>query len=407
MKEPASLTAHNAPKLNGKPADRSDAPFVTFYMEHGISPVSQDISDLGRHFARRAALYRKLGLAPALLRGRSVIEFGPGSGHNSLFTLACEPARYVFVDANTRALEHCAEFVGPYMNGPTAIEAIESFFEDIEPEPVFDVVLAEGCLPFQRRPCDMLTHLARWTAPGGLFVITTASATSYFSETLRRLLRDRLVSPDAPPADQLDILRPVIGPHLDQLTARSRPLDDWILDNIVQPLGDRAFLGSDAAMNALSEDFDFYGACPDFVTDLRWYKAIAEPDDEFLRSAIDQYHSNALNFLDYRLALPTQDAGFGIALEDLCLHVWKEMARLEATGDCPDANFDRVVTAIWSVADMVRGRSDVTHFAICEVIEALRTGAIGDMPHFAAFWGRGQSYLSFVRHADRRRSKIT
>mgnify|MGYP006176012067 CR=1 FL=1 len=47
---------------------------------------------------RRDSLYRVLGLPPSFVRGRSVIEFGPGSGHNALFTASLAPARYVLVD---------------------------------------------------------------------------------------------------------------------------------------------------------------------------------------------------------------------------------------------------------------------------------------------------------------------
>jgi len=46
---------------------------LEFYRRHRISPVRQDIRDLGAHFGRRAALYRHLGILPAFFRGRSVV----------------------------------------------------------------------------------------------------------------------------------------------------------------------------------------------------------------------------------------------------------------------------------------------------------------------------------------------
>ena len=41
-------------------------PYVDFYRQEEISPVAQDISDLDRHFQRRQALYRHLGISPGL-----------------------------------------------------------------------------------------------------------------------------------------------------------------------------------------------------------------------------------------------------------------------------------------------------------------------------------------------------
>src|SRR5438045_7944899 len=67
---------------------------LDFYRRHGISPVRQDIRNLDVHFARRAALYRHLGLLPTFLLGRTILEIGPGSGFNSVYTASLGPSRY-------------------------------------------------------------------------------------------------------------------------------------------------------------------------------------------------------------------------------------------------------------------------------------------------------------------------
>lgn len=45
------------------------ASHLEFYTKFNISPVRQDISDLSRHFQRREALYRQLGILPRAIRG--------------------------------------------------------------------------------------------------------------------------------------------------------------------------------------------------------------------------------------------------------------------------------------------------------------------------------------------------
>jgi len=61
--------------------------FVDFYTEHNVSPVSQDISDLRKHFQRRNVLLRSLGIPSALVRDTTILEFGPGSGHNATYVV--------------------------------------------------------------------------------------------------------------------------------------------------------------------------------------------------------------------------------------------------------------------------------------------------------------------------------
>jgi len=84
---------------------REERPFIDFYRRHGISPVSQNISNLKKHLERRKALYRHLGIPPTLVKDRTVIEFGPGNGHNAIYTTSLNPSRYVLVDGNPTGLK--------------------------------------------------------------------------------------------------------------------------------------------------------------------------------------------------------------------------------------------------------------------------------------------------------------
>src|SRR5690606_26053965 len=122
---------------------------IDFYAGNGISPVAQDISDLSRHFRRRDSLYRFLGLPPAFLRGRSVLEFGPGSGHNALFTASLSPARYLLVDGNPKGLADTRRLLAEHRLAEPC-EVVPSLFEDFATNERFDLVLAEGLLSFQR-----------------------------------------------------------------------------------------------------------------------------------------------------------------------------------------------------------------------------------------------------------------
>ena len=51
----------------------------------------------------------------------------------------------------------------------------------------------------------------------------------------------------------------------------SRPLNDWILDNVLHPFVGKLMSMHDA-ITALDDSFDVLGASPHFITDWRWYK---------------------------------------------------------------------------------------------------------------------------------------
>ena len=82
---------------------------LDFYIKEGISPVYQDISNLNKHFQIRANLYRLLGLIPSFLKGKDIIEVGPGSGHNSIYTATLLPRTYELVEPNPVALKDIAK----------------------------------------------------------------------------------------------------------------------------------------------------------------------------------------------------------------------------------------------------------------------------------------------------------
>ena len=370
--------------------------FLDFYAGNGISPVAQDISDLKRHFRRRDSLYRYLGLPPAFVEGRAVIEFGPGSGHNALFTASLAPSRYVLVDANPKGLSDTRRLLcGHDLNGPC--EIVESLFDDFETDERFDLVLAEGLLSFQRTPERLLAALARFVRPGGLLFITTMSPLSYLSEIARRLMRDALIAPDAAPHEQLAVLRPLLAPHLAFLPGRSRPVDDWLLDNVVQPIYGE-LLSAPRAIVALAESFDLHGCSPRYFTDLRWYKDVAGEERGFNGIGVAEYFRRAANMADCRLDLPSHDEAFGVALERDAGAVWTAMQALELGGRA--AAFDEAVRGIEQVTERLATLAPATATGFAEVAERLAMrGPFEEMRSFQALWGRGQQYLSFIRRS--------
>lgn len=377
----------------------SETAYVDFYRKLGISPVAQDISDLPRHFSRRESLYRLLGIPAALVAGRSVIEFGPGSGHNALFTASLRPARYVLVDGNPVGVEETRANLGRHGLDSGGVEIVESLFEDFDLPGRFDIVLAEGFLaPHSKAPARLLRHLSRFVAPAGILVITTVTPASLLSEMVRRLMRSRLIAPGAPVAEQLALMRPILEPHLATLSGMSRSVEDWLLDNIIQPVNPDGLLTIPQAIEALSADFDAYGSSPSFTTDLRWYKTVHGAQRGFNERMVECYFGRLATLVDCRFSPPEHEEEIGRILERLCWDVWELMNATEARGQRLEAP-ERVADLLMPIANALRSRLPETAAALDEVSEIF-TGqrSEADLRLFPAFWGRGQQYLSLIRH---------
>lgn len=372
-----------------------DLPFVDFYTRYNISPVQQDISDLEKHFQRRESLYRTLGIVPAFLEGKKIIEFGPGSGHNAIYTAHLKPSQYVLVDGNKLGINDCRENLEKTNIDFSNISFVHSLFQDYVSEEKYDLVLAENCIPHQSHPLTILKHLASFVRTGGIIVITSISAGSYLSETIRRLMRDVRLHPDSDPKDQLKELIPLIGPHLKTIQGMSRSCEDWILDNIVQPLYKVKLFSIPEAVNALKEDFDVYGTSPRFITDWRWYKVITGEERGFNEVAVDAYFRNNLNLLDYRYVFSPHRREFGEKLETMCNGTWDFMCRLEAGEQEGWEPFWELCNEIYA---MINEPAPQTALALREAINWLKTSAEGaSLTYFPFWWGRGSQYVSFIR----------
>lgn len=180
-----------------------DLPFVDFYKRHNISPVRQDIVDIEKHFQRRESLYRTLSIVPAFLKGKNVIEFGPGGGYNAIYTAHLNPDQYILVDGDKLGIEECHENFEKLNINLNNISFVHSLFQDFTSKQKFDLVLAENCIPHQSQPVGLLQQLASFVRAGSILVITCISGVSYFSEIIRRLMRDDLLPPNSHPKDQL------------------------------------------------------------------------------------------------------------------------------------------------------------------------------------------------------------
>lgn len=371
--------------------------FVDYYSKNNISPVNQDISNLRKHFNRRANLLKALGFPPTFIKDKAIIEFGPGSGDNSIYNASLNPQTYVLVDGNKTGLDKTKNKLSKFKN--INIETHLCLFEDFKSDKLFDLVWAEGCIPHQKYPCKVANLLSKFVKPEGGYIVTCASGTSYLSEIVRKVVYLKSVHKKRLSIEEkLRYIRPFMSSHLQTLQNMSRFVDDWILDNIIHPFADAELFSIPMAIHALNDGFDIYYTSPIFLEDWRWYKDIYESTTGMNELSIDAYFKNNINFLDKRLSGVQHSREFGEKLEKSCMVAWKTMQEIEL-GNIKA--FYKFKETLLTISNLIKNISPVTSDSIllsleyCEDINFNNYDAI-----FANWWGRGQQYASFLKRKD-------
>jgi len=374
----------------------AEVPYLDFYRRYDISPVAQDISNLATHFQRRDSLYRFLGIPPAFMQGRRVVEFGPGSGHNALYTASLRPSRFLLVDGNPRGVAETRAMLERHAPGQCRFEVLERTFEEFDTDERFDLVLAEGFIPHTEDPSGLLRRLARYAVPGGIVVTTTVSASSLLAENLRRLIRVCLIRPSAPPDEQIAVLLPALGPHLSTLRGMSRPHEHWLLDVVIRPVRQARLLSVPEAVSALADEFDAYGMSPHLITDFRWYKDVVGEDRGLNDQAVGCYEQHAAAMIDYRHVPGEHSRELGRRVEDICRRIWEAMHVIEERDEL--ARPAEIVPLVRELAETLRGLQPETIRSLDEIAGYFEGRLeLADLDSFASFWGRGQQYLSLIR----------
>lgn len=374
--------------------------FVSFYKANDVIPVRRNILSKESFSLKRNLLLTSLGVSPALVAGGSVLEFGPGAGYYSIHLASLAPKIFHLVDANPQSLNSLRQALNEEDIGNTVdYKIFDSLFLEFESDIAYTLVVAEGCIPHQEFPAKVITHMSKYVANGGVLLFTTIDAISYLSETLRRLVYDVLFV--GQPRGTLSIeeclpqLLERLSPHLDHLRSMTRRHDDWIIDNVIQPLEYTSLFSIRDAIETLNKSFVFMSSSPAFFINYQWYKDVGSHRERNAQ-AINAYYESCINLVDYRSVFPKTDRDFGAELARRCDETWKSM-KLFSSGE--QSKVDHLLQQIYLVSDLLEVKAPKTVSAIREALDWISRGAPASpgLKHFPAWWGRGQQYVSLSK----------
>ncbi|HLB41628.1 MAG TPA: methyltransferase domain-containing protein [Gammaproteobacteria bacterium] len=373
-------------------------------MKNNISPVTKHIVNKQAFFLQRNYLYHSLGILP-LVKGNTLLEFGPGNGVNAIYNYSLSPKKYTLVDGNPIAIKNTETNLSEYFPNLDHIEIFHSLIEDFLHHPTYDIVICENVISNQKFPSKFVQMISQNVKPNGVLVITCNDAVSLLSETLRGLvglfISRHINSHEA----KIDYLAKYFFSHLDALKVVGRDFKDWILDNVLYSewLMDAKLFSYEEAIVSLSNEFIFYHSSPQFYNDMRWYKVVCDRDallDTNLM-AVECYYKNMINFLDYRLNLSPHSTDLGNKISELSKNIrilcGKFLHKFE------EDVLNHLVDQIEALANLIKEITPRTFRSLCSYASMIRTNQFDLMTSdsdLIEWWGRGTQYMSLIKQSD-------
>lgn len=249
--------------------------FLEYYGKHNISPVKQDISNIELHYERRKKLYRQCGIPTITFRNAEILEVGPGGGYNTLAFFHWNCKHIDLVEANPKGQEEMRKLFSENQIQSNRYGIFPCKIEDFHTDKKYDIIIAEGFLPYVYNQDEVVKKLQKLAGNEGIIVITCIDHVSLFIETIKRLIGHMLTRNMVQHDEKLDYLVMMFAPQLARLKGMSRPVRDWVQDQILNPAGANGMeLSMYQAITLFENGYEILGSSPQMFTDYSWYKDI-------------------------------------------------------------------------------------------------------------------------------------
>lgn len=388
---------------------------LEYYGAEEIIPVHQSLPrrDFGRFMFQRRQLYRNLGVEMALLEGKSILEFGPGTGDNAEVLAAFHPSVLDLVDGNGASLQSLQEKISSaklpghitsiyHSDARTFSLAMRSKNDEVS-KVGYHLVICEGVINGNPAPSRFLETISSFVRPGGILVITTVDPWGVLDQALRRLWKPAVVAKYKSRKDHVKCLSAVFQSHLSNL-ATTKPIGDWVEDAILHPINQDYVFSTPEALAALGAGFVVMGSSPRFHADFRWHKSLDLAEDKTNFNFLEQYEKIRPMFLDDRFQDTSATDAFtaNTNMHDLnavITQIWRLSCSMWERNSYEQIS--ELQSLLIRVMDATRRWFPEIHDSIGEFVVALpgisKGNFDGEMPAFKKWWGRGLMYASVVK----------
>lgn len=374
--------------------------FLSFYRKHNISPVKQDITDIRKHFNKRASLYRELGILKNFIENSDVLEVGPGGGYNSIIVAMQNPRSYTLVEPNYAGYKEMLSLFNKNRLFTESTFFINDIFEDANLDIQYDLVICEGLIPGLENKSGLISKLKNSVKSGGILVLTTADEISGFFDIARRFIANKLIENIVDIKQKIIILSEAFELHLSSLGTPTRSVEDWVLDVLLNPASSNAehYYSMSDALKDLGEEFFYFSSSPNLFTNQTWYKKLEYEPDQYNKKYISQFKTNRHSLILQEYPITHRPQKLNDELSALC----SSFGVLSKKAENNELNFGycekEIILIVKSIVDNLQDES--IKEILSEFIYILQNTTIDNirnMKKFKSAFGKGQQYMSFVK----------
>lgn len=371
--------------------------YLEFYEKHKVSPVKQDIQNLEAHTNRRLGLLRQLGIHYFCIKGKKILEVGPGGGFNSLAINNLHPKSLTLVEPNTTGYKELLSNLQDYRNIYSYNMTLEEFSSNVKEK--YDVVFCEGLIQGLTSKEIFINILKEKVSETGILVITVADEISIFFEIVKKLLSNIFLKDIKDFEKKIELMKKIFKKDLDSLIYMTRKHEDWCIDLMGDAYYNHTFSISDA-LKLLEKDFFLLGSSPNIMTDFRWYKSLSNNYEEYNNYFYQNFNKIKHSFLDYRTNISERSTIDNDELSSLCKEFIKIVKTIEKNKiDFKDTN---IVEILKKIKDNVLNIDKLIDDSIDELINLLEKPIITikdieELKYLPLSFGKGQIFLSFSK----------
>ena len=394
--------------------DMDSRSLAAYYEQNEFNPVPISLNTTAAweaHLAKRVNLYeRHLGIPPALMRGRSALEFGCNSGENAL-VLAHFGADLTLVEPNQQVLPRLHELFKRYGQHERIIALEDTGITDFESQKRYDLVVCEGFLYTLENRDELLAKICRLIAPGGYGVVSFNDRCGMCIEYIKRLVNWRTCQAaglqDVHGSEALEWAQRLFGEDFAALNA-SRPFEAWWKDTMVNPfISEKFFWSYQDILPVLEEGgCGYLSTSPKWssVDHFSWYKNVTPPE-ELHRGLLDDWSKNFLFFLTgTRVSNPEQIGATRDVLDEVSRLIHQISVFTADIGNAfADVTYPTAVDGY--LGPIPDDRIQRLRGELADVFEAMSGGdaesireAYSGTEVLRTLWGAPYHYISFKRN---------
>lgn len=372
--------------------------YLKFYGEHKISPVHTNMNNWDKHVENRKNLYRQLGIPMQCFKDKSLLEFGPGGGYNSLPLLTVGKAAHIdMVEPNETGRNEIIELFESNHIEKSRYRLYSCILEEYETEQKYDMIMAEQFLPHLENWNECLEKIKTFAKPGTIVIVTASDEIGFYIERMKRLVGRFMIRDIKEYDEQVKELVAIFSKQLDTMSNMTRPYKDWVEDQFMNEIAICGYLMTlKDVMNVFAGEFDVLGTSQCIFTDYSWYKDI---DYDYIAEYMEQYDRKKHMFLltdDHHETIRTKEEND--RLEAAVSSANRIAAESELSGDYKIEELCAAIDEVTEATDNEKVK--IFNQQQIQILRAVQSGAPVDLSEYEIWgrcFGRTSQFISLVK----------